>query len=323
MAKLPLDKMAAQLEDIAKDITGEYERKKVYPWDRIADATATIAEAVGADAPEKKYSTKKAQVADVINAIADADIGGGGSDGDFVALVERTISAVNNSEITYIGMGAFQSCSNLTTVNLPACTSATTGYMFAQCPKLTTIKLPALINIPNNAFGGISSSLSDITFTACETIGSTAFQSCKQLHNINFPSCKTIGSNAFASCTGLVSNISFPACETIYDGAFQNCFYITTLSFPACTQIIGHAFRNCSMLTSAYFLGSSVPSMGSTYAFYSTPIYGYTTFTSGEYGSIFVKQSMLSAFMSATNWSFFSERMVGLTDEEIAALENE
>lgn len=258
----------------------------------------------------------------VLGAVGSGSGGGsGGSDGDFVALVERTISMVDNSEITHVGYGAFNTCSNLTTVNLPACT--TMEQAFANCSKLTTVNLPALKSLPYNAFAGASRNLSSITFTQCETIGASAFYSCKQLQNVNFPSCKTIGSNAFYYCIGLVSNISFPVCETINGGAFNNCFYITTLSFPACTRITGQAFRDCSMLTSVYFLGSSVPSMDSTYVFYSTPIYGYTTFTSGEYGSIFVKQSMLSAFMSATNWSFFSERMVGLTDEEIAALDNE
>ena len=107
MAKLPLDKMAAQLEDIANDITGDYERRKVYPWDRIADATATIAEAVGAEVPDKKYSTKKAQVADTINAIAEADVSGGGGDSGvkikwctlFPSTTEFTFTS-SNADIT-------------------------------------------------------------------------------------------------------------------------------------------------------------------------------------------------------------------------------
>ena len=63
-----------------------------------------------------------------------------------------------------------------------------------------------------------------------------------------------------------------------------------------------------------------MPTLASTDVFSSTPIWNYTTSTGGEYGSIFVKASMLSAFQTATNWSVFGAHMVGLTDEQIAAL---
>ena len=50
-----------------------------------------------------------------------------------------------------------------------------------------------------------------------------------------------------------------------------------------------------------------------------TPMY-YSTYT-GSFGSIFVKSSMRDAFVAATNWSTYASRIVGLTDEEIAALD--
>jgi len=87
-----------------------------------------------------------------------------------------------------------------------------------------------------------------------------------------------------------------------------------------CATISSYAFRRCYRLLSAYFLGTSVPELQHSNAFLSTPIAGYTSSTGGVLGSIFVRASLLTSFQSATNWAYFSERFVSLTDEEIAAL---
>ena len=66
---------------------------------------------------------------------------------------------------------------------------------------------------------------------------------------------------------------------------------------------------------SMYLLGSSVPLLSDTFAFSYTPIYG-----SSPSGRIFVRESMLSAFVAAENWSIYSAALSGLTDAEIIAL---
>lgn len=292
MAKLPLDKMAAQLEDIAKDITGEYERKKVYPWDRIADATTTIAEAVGADVPEKKYSTKKAQVADTINAIADADVSGGGSGDDFAGLINRTITTASNSQLTSIGANAFNGCYLLSEISFPNCQTVNSNA-FQSCYQLSNVYLPNV-----------------------EVLKDGAFKQCDMLNNISFPRCKTIGASAFYYCSSLTSAI-FPLCDTINNGAFDNATKLKVVSFPACVKIYDYAFGSCRVLSGMYFLGNTVPSINS-YTFSNTTI-------NGEYATscyIYVRESMLSAFKSASYWSKYSSRMIGLTDSEIEELDN-
>lgn len=163
------------------------------------------------------------------------------------------------------------------------------------------------------------SSLTAANFPECTTIGAYAFSACTSLVTISFPACTTIGSNAFLRCSRLTA-ANFPACTGIGTYVFQSCSSLATISFPACTSISGSAFRSCRTLLSAYFLGSSVPSLATSNVFFSTPIEGYTTSTGGVYGSIYVRASMLTAFQSATNWTYFSSRMVGLTDAQIAAL---
>ena len=150
-------------------------------------------------------------------------------------------------------------------------------------------------------------------------LASFAFYYNRNIFSVNFPTCSIIGDSAFYACSNLAS-ISFPICTTIGNSAFTYCSNLTSISFPACTTISGAAFSQCYRLLSAYFLGSSIPSLVYSNAFISTPIANFTPYTNGEYGSIFVRASMLEEFKSATNWVYYSDRMVGLTDEEIANL---
>ena len=220
---------------------------------------------------------------------------------------------------TTIGSQAFSGCYNLTAASFPACTTIG-NYAFSGCYSLTTISFPVCTTIGNQAFY-YCSSLTAASFPVCTTIGNEAFTDCSRLTTISFPVCTRMGYQAFYSCSCLTT-VSFPACTSIETSAFHNCTSLTTISFPVCTTIGGSAFRNCRVLLSAYFLGSSVPTLINSSVFYSTPISKYTTYTSGVYGSIFVRASMLETFKSATNWAYFSSRIVGLTNEEIAALDS-
>jgi hypothetical protein len=48
-----------------------------------------------------------------------------------------------------------------------------------------------------------------------------------------------------------------------------------------------------------------------TNPFTSTPIGGYSA-VAGQYGSVFVPASLLTAFQTATNWSSIASRIVGV-----------
>ena len=110
-----------------------------------------------------------------------------------------------------------------------------------------------------------------------------------------------------------LTTASFPSCTSIGSYAFFNCTSLTTVSFPSCTSIEGYAFGNCYNLTSLNLTGiSQIPSLPYSTAFSSTPIGGYTTSTGGVYGSIYVPSSLYDAFTSATNWTYFSSRIVGV-----------
>ena len=290
MAKLPLDKMAAQLEDIAKDITGDYERRKVYPWDRIADATTTIAEAVGAEVPDKKYSTKKAQVADTINAIADADVsGGGGSGGDFAGLVDGTITQAYDSTVTSIRPSAFVGLSNLTEVSFPEC--KTIGY---------------------GAFSGCSQ-LSKISFPECTTIYTGAFNRCI-IREAIFPTCVSLGSMA-VNCETL-EKAFFPALPALESSTFAYLSHLNTVVLQNCSFIDVDCFLSCVSLESLYMLGSSQATLSGTGTYYEP--FGNTKIPTT--GHIYVPASLMDSYKSASYWTKYSSRFEGLTDEEIAEI---
>jgi len=57
-------------------------------------------------------------------------------------------------------------------------------------------------------------------------------------------------------------------------------------------------------------MGTDVPTLSNSNVFSYTPVVDSSYI--GTYGSIYVKSSMLDSFKTATNWSLYSNRMVGV-----------
>ena len=162
------------------------------------------------------------------------------------------------------------------------------SYAFCGCSNLTSIDLPQVTSI-----------------------GTYAFSQCYSLTTINLPKCISIGGIAFASCQNLTS-INLLECTSIGNSVFDGCYSLTMVSLPKCIYIGNYAFNYCYNLLSLYLLGSSVPTLSNISAFKSTPISNYTTSTGGVYGSIYVPASLYSNYITATNWSIYSARIVSM-----------
>lgn len=119
----------------------------------------------------------------------------------------------------------------------------------------------------------------------------------------------SIGSSAFYYCSNLTS-VSFPACKNIGDNAFGYCSKLTSVSFPVCTNIGSSAFQNCRTLSSFTLGASTVCTLSNSNAFNSTPYAGYSSHFSGT-PYIYVPASLVSAYKSATNWTYFSSYFIG------------
>ena len=89
---------------------------------------------------------------------------------------------------------------------------------------------------------------------------------------------------------------------SIGDIAFYNYSSLTTVSFPQCTSIGAYAFNYCGCLESIYLGTSKLCTLAGSVAFSHTKITSTT-------GSIFVPTSLVSSYKTATNWTYFSNRI--------------
>ena len=235
-------------------------------------------------------------------------VGSGGDTSLEDSVITRTISSYTNDRVTSIGNYAFCSCRSLTTVSFPVATSIG-NYAFCSCTSLTTVSFPVATYIGISAFYNCTS-LTTVSFPDATSISSYAFYYCTSLTTVSFPAATTIGGSAFRYCTSLTT-ASFPVATSIGSQAFLNCTSLTTVSFPDATSIGNAAFRQCYNLKSLYLTGSSLCRLNHSTAFTSTPIGGYST-SAGTYGSIYVPTSLLTSYQTATNWTYFSSRFVGV-----------
>ena len=73
----------------------------------------------------------------------------------------------------------------------------------------------------------------------------------------------------------------------------------------------GVIFSDCKQLKSLYLMGSVRCSITISSIFIGTP-FNVSSYLSGEYGSIYVPASLLNSYKTATNWSRYSSRFVGV-----------
>ena len=256
-----------------------------------------------------------------VEAFAQAEVmvsgGGGGKENE---IINRTISGeYANGEVTTIGTYAFAYCSKLTTASFPQASSIGSNA-FYSCSNLTTVIFPQASYIGSSAFYSCTN-LTTVSFPQASYIGGSAFYYCRGLTTASFPQASYIGGSAFTYCTNLTT-ANFPQASSIGVSAFYNCSKLTTVIFSKTSTTQGtiytYAFRSCYHLTSLYLLASTLYRLSvSSTTFMFTPISNYTTSTGGVYGSIFVRQSLYDAYISSTNWSYYSSRFVGLTDEQV------
>lgn len=165
-----------------------------------------------------------------------------------------------------------------------------------------------VLSIPTGLFSSCLL-LSRVEFPVCLTIGMDAFVGCTLLSEAIFPACTKISGSAFLSCNSL-SQAVFPECSYIGSNAFKSCSSLTKISFPACTNIYSSAFFGCFWLSQAIFNGPSIPTLASSNAFINTAM-TISTYL-GHYGSIYVAESMVDAFKTATNWATYADRITSI-----------
>ena len=136
------------------------------------------------------------------------------------SVIDRSITSIENSEVTSIGPYAFCSCTSLTSVSFPNATSIK-SYAFNSCTKLASVSLPNATSIGGNAFS-YSPQLASISLPNATSIEGNAFSYSPQLASISLPNATSIKNYAFNSCTKLASVILGKRATLSNSNAFNN-----------------------------------------------------------------------------------------------------
>jgi len=167
--------------------------------------------------------------------------------GDIV--VPKTVSWNNKTyTATVIGNSAFESCSNLTSINLPNSITTIGNNAFESCSNLVSINLPnSITTIGYYAFEYCRSLTSIAIPKSVTIIESGAFYDCRVLTSITIPdSVTTIRSSAFYNCIDLTSIIIPKSVTSIESGAFNGCGSLASITLPESISTIGDkAFYGC------------------------------------------------------------------------------
>ena len=178
-------------------------------------------------------------------------------------------STFNGFPVAYIGNRAFEDCTTLTSVTIPAGVTSIEDHAFAGCYSLASATIPnSVTNIGNGAFANCRSLTGVSIPSSVTSIGWSVFYSCTRLTNVIIPdSVTSIGDWVFDNCTGLAS-VTLPNGVTrIGNAMFNRCFSLTFVTIPnGVTNIGGSAFFNCTGLTNV-IIPDNVTSIGGA-AFY-------------------------------------------------------
>ena len=173
-----------------------------------------------------------------------------------------------------------------------------TTHTYAKCGDYV-IRL----KVVNNCTLGLGSNSS--SYCVMGVTNNTSKVYCNMLQKVEIGARVTsIGTYAFKGCYSL-SSVSIPQGVTsIGDRAFNGCYSLSSVSIPSSVTSIGNsAFSSCDgMAIYDFTKHTSVPTLSNTNAFSSIP----------SDCVIKVPSSLLSTWKSATNWSKYANKIVGV-----------
>lgn len=201
----------------------------------------------------------------------------------FSVITNSAFSQTSNmrwvsGNVVEIQKDAFYGCSTLSSISFPECTvigKSAFGYVNNFGP--VSFYMPKVVSIGSHAFDGTNLSGSIIDLPSCEYIGDWGLGG-NNIPSVNLPVCGHLG------------------CAALYWG------YFSSIVLPVCSVIGSSAFSGCNYLSRIQLNYSDVVTLSNSNAFDYTPIASGT-------GNIIVPASLVDAYKSAENWSYFASRI--------------
>jgi hypothetical protein len=173
-------------------------------------------------------------------------------------------------QLATIGVSAFEGCSSLNgTFPLPDSLTSLGASAFKSCSSMTTVSFSSnLTTISDSTFQSSGLNGAITLPTTVTSIGSSAFQSCSNMTSVNFnelTQLTTISVSAFEN-SGLDGVVTLPASLTsIGENAFLQCSDIISITFEdgsltsgGAGDISGNAFDGCTSLTTINAYSSTI-----------------------------------------------------------------
>lgn len=203
--------------------------------------------------------------------------GDDGSSGDAFYNCNKLESVTLNSKLQILGRYTFQSCHNLSTINLAEANSLTTILYkaFEQADGLRTITIPSSVTTIDECAFSYMDSLRTVTFAAGSKLtemGNSAFTNNPNLESINLQTCSlltTLPNYVLYDCKSLKSLTLSDALETVGNGAFQYCHSMKELTFGTGLTSLSEDYYvvyGCDSLQKVTLPGVNYP-FKSSYAF--------------------------------------------------------
>lgn len=272
----------------------------------------------------------------------------GGGDDVARSIVNKTITAYSDNEITtvgkyafnecnkmksvnlqnatYVGQYAFNGCSALTDVNLPN-TKTVGGNAFQNCTSLTKLDLPKATVLNGYLVSGCSS-LTELNMPNAESGRGFAIAGSKVEH-LNLPKFASPGSSVFRNAESLrtvympklnklkqflfmgdtaLETVTFPKVESVEGQAMESCSALTYVDLPICKRIVAKGFNKCSSLETLILRKSDAICTLANVSAFTS-----TPIESGT-GYVYVPSALVDSYRTAANWSTYANQFRAIED---------
>lgn len=232
---------------------------------------------------------------------------------DYAFMGQSQLIDVSIGELTTIPQYAFYGCSSLNNISDISNVTTIGAYALRGCTSLNNVDISNTTTIDAYALYGLTLS-NNVDVSNLVTIGEAAFGYCNFTY-FHAPKVTSLGYSAFTGCT-LETIVLEKKFSTSPYSVFNNCKNLKAVDFNTTGQFSNGYFTNCSSLNMLVLRRSDkitpfVTGVGSCFN-------GSSFASTGAGGTLYVPESLISSYQSASNWS----TLLGYENNQIKSIES-